>query len=412
MQIPSRVVMTQACAALAAHGLRTTLAALGIIVGTATIVAVLAIGEGNRRAAYEQIGALGIDNLFVRAPAPAPARDKPRIAAPLLTERDADAIRRAVPEARAVATVRSARVDVVAAGRRTTATVVGVSRDWARVGNVGVTDGRWLTALDSDRGARVAVVGASLARELFARAGAVGQEVKAAGTWYRVVGMLGDMGSRTAGEGSIQRFDPSISLMVPIRALDVSLGEHDSLNRVEEIAVRTGGGEELERTRAAIVRVLDHDRRPGSHDFDVVVPRALLDARLRSQRAFNAFVFAIGCLTLIIGGVGIMNVMLTIVTERAPEIGLRRAVGATERDIVAQFTSEAGLLSMAGAAAGIPLGVITASIIGHAAGWPIAVSAASMLLAFGLAFGAGLASGVYPALRAARLDPVVALRAD
>jgi putative ABC transport system permease protein len=399
-----RDVFAESIAALRAHYFRAALAASGLVVGVATIVTALAIGDGARRAATSEIGALGVTNLFVRRTQPAESNDKRRTApASPLTLGDARAIA-ALPGVVQVATTRGSKVDAVGAGRSAQVPLVGASRSWDRYAGVSLASGRWLSADDERGSRRVAVVGASIAAELLG--GRTSGRIRAAGDWFTVIGVLTPRGT---GRQALAGIDVDRALVVPMSAMDVSLGADDRIDRVDEIALTVGGAGEVERV-AALVRSLVERRRIGE-DVDVVVPRELLAARLRARRTFDVVLLALGALSLLISGIGIMNIMVANVTERTPEIGVRRAVGATRRDILAQFAAEATLLCVAGGAAGVPLGGVAAAVVSAAAGWPVAISPASIALALLLAIGVGLGFGLYPARAAAAVQPIDALRA-
>jgi len=406
----TRDLLGQAGAALVAHRLRATLSAVGIVCGVATVVAALAIGEGARREAIAEIGALGVENVLVRALPGEPPADRRRLPpAPALTLEDAQAIQATVAEVRSIGAVRSARVEVAANGRRRDGDLVGATMEWGAIAGVLPSRGRWLADVDLATRRRVAVLGSAVARDLFAGSDAVGREVRAGGTWHLVIGVLDQVGRPTARRQPIRRVDVNEAVIVPLGAMDVALGSGDAPDRVQEIAIRARGAAAVERVATAAAAALAR-RHPGAPSWEIVVPRALLEARLRAQRTFRAVLLAIGGLALAISGVGIMNIMLASVAERTHEIGVRRAFGARRREIVAQFALEAALLCLAGGVVGVPAGALLAVLAGLAGGWPIAISAASVLLALALAVGIGLSFGIYPARLAARLDPAAALR--
>lgn len=399
-----------AAASLLAHRLRATLSAIGVVFGVATVMTALAIGEGARHRALEEIASLGIDNVIVRAikrQAAGPVAEH----APELRLADAVSLRRAVPDAVAVGALRTSRSEIRTGTRRAPAAVAGVTREWIHVAEARVRAGRWLVERDQEERRRVAILGAELARVLYGSTDPLGDRVYAAGEWYRVIGVLlsVDRGASRVGAEAIDR-----CVIVPLGALDVSLGAADSVDRVAEIVLRVAGGHDVERAGEAAGRLLDrrHPRVPGAAKaYEIVVPRELLRARLRAQRTFNAVLLAVGALALLISGIGVMNIMLASVAERTQEIGVRRACGARRRDIVLQFAVESSLLCGAGGVAGLMLGAAFAWAVATAAGWPVALSVSGIAMALALASATGLAFGTYPACLAARLDPVDALRA-
>lgn len=398
----------QALAALLAHRLRAALSAIGIVFGIATVVTALAIGEGARRAALWEIGALGIDNIFVQATSPPPSGDRrQQPPAPVLSMDDARVIGDTVDGVVAIAAVRSARVEIRSEERGVRRQpdqwgwLTGVTPSWSRIVNMDLAAGRWLSADDERSRRRVAVIGDTLARQVFAAADPIGARVLAGGTWFVVVGRL---------RGQSARADAEPSLLVPLSTMDVSLGEGDTPERVQRIGIRLRGPSDVDRA-AQTVSALMARRHVDAPRYEIVVPRELLRARLRTQRAFDAVLVGIGLLALVISGVGIMNIMLASVAERVQEVGVRRAFGARRIEIVAQFAIEAATLCVAGGLVGVPLGAILSAVIAVAAGWPISVTPWAMLLALALAFGVGLGFGIYPARIAANIQPVEALRA-
>ena len=400
-------VIAQALAALAAHRLRALLSSLGIVVGVATIVAALAVGEGAHRRAVEEIGSLGVENIVIRA---VRSGERGRTRPPDLRLDDAAHLEASVPDAVAVASLRSAETEIRANGVHTGARMAGISLAWRDVTGIGPSAGRWFTPADMSRRHRVMILGRQLADVLYGGRNPVGERIVAAGDWYEIIGVF-DASQHAAGSGRLLPRDLSRVALVPLLTMDVSLGERDAVDRVEEIIVRVRQADAVE-PAAAVVRAIMRRRRPGeTPTYEVVVPRELLRARLRTERTFNAVLMAVGALALLISGIGIANIMLATVAERTNEIGVRRACGARRVDILAQFASEAALLAVSGGLVGLPAGALLACAIAAIAGWPVVVSIVSVVLALALAVIVGLLAGVYPARLAAAITPCEALRA-
>jgi putative ABC transport system permease protein len=287
--------------------------------------------------------------------------------------------------------------------------LVGATVSWPDVVGAELTAGRWLTLNDEVTRRRVAIIGPQLARDLFGAVDPIDSRVLAGGNWYYVVGRLRGR-ANTASNPANQGIDTDRSVVVPLTTMDVSLGEGDATDRVQEIGVRLSGSADVERASRVIWAVAAR-RHAANPAYELVVPRELLRARLEAQRTFDVVLIGIGALALIISGIGIMNIMLASVVERTQEIGLRRAVGAKRLDIVAQFAIESAAICIVGGVVGVPLGAVLSAIVAVAAGWPVSVSPGAVLLALALAGTVGVAFGVYPARLAAKIDPVDALRA-
>jgi putative ABC transport system permease protein len=393
--------------ALLAHPLRAGLASLGIVAGVATVVASMAVGEGARRTAIADIGALGVDNVFIRD---AVATDPSQTSAPELTRDDAAAIAGASAAIADVGLARVVRGEVSAAGGRQAAPIVGLTPSWSVILGLTPAAGRWIGTDDVRASRRVAVAGASLAAHLAPASPFVGADVTVNGDVFKVVGVL-PAGPAAAGAAATALFDPDESVLVPIDVMDARLGPDDDMDRVSLIALHARPGADVTAVAAMASRVLA-SRHQGAPSWEVVVPRELLQARMRAQRTFDVVLLATGALALFISGIGIMNIMLSTVTERTMEIGVRRAFGARRQEIVAQFALEAGVLCGVGGLLGVPSGAALAWAIARFAHWPVAVSPQAAVIAVGLAAAVGLGFGIYPARRAAGVDPVEALRAS
>jgi putative ABC transport system permease protein len=385
------------------HRLRSGLSILGVVFGVAAVVAMSSVGEGARREAVSQIGALGIDTVTVRG------KKGLRAGEAGLRGRDTEGLARVVPGVLAVAAVREAPLPVSVGSRRAeAAVVVGTEPEYARASRLTLAQGRFLADLDLQDRKRVAVLGAQVARSLFPLGDPKGERIFVAGDYYQVVGVLEGRARPGGKTGPIRTRDVNQAVFIPLPSLD--RGADARADGIDEIVLRVlepeGVGAAAEVVRAHLLR------QTGGEGFEVVVPREILRQKERTQRIFNVVTGAIAAISLLVGGIGIMNIMLASVAERTGEVGVRRAVGATERDIALQFLTESSLLTAAGGALGGVLGIVGSFVIQRFAGWPTALSPLLLLIALAMALAVGIGFGLYPARAAARLPPMEALRRE
>jgi putative ABC transport system permease protein len=398
-------------ASLAGHKLRSALTMLGMIFGVGAVIAMLAIGAGAERQALAMIESLGLRNVLVRARTFKDDELREIRAKSLgVSRRDASAIAEAVPGVEEAAP--RLAIDpykVMAAGADADAKVFGVSPRQAALAGLAVAEGRFLDPYDERDHAQVCVVGAAVRRQLFGYGPAVGRDLKVDDVWLEVVGVLADAGRTAESFEGVALGSPAHEIYVPISTARRKF-EHDPLaSPLSEIVVHLAPGVAAARTAALIDGLLAR-LHAGAADFELVVPEALLAQSRRTQRLFTAVMAAIAGISLLVGGIGIMNIMLATVLERTHEIGVRRAVGARRRDVQAQFLTEAFAISLLGGLVGVVMGVALARGVAAWAGWETVVTLPSVVLAAAVAIAVGLASGYYPARRAARLSPVEALR--
>jgi len=383
------------------HKLRSSLSILGVVFGVSAVVAMASVGEGARREAIAQIGALGIDTVTVRA-RPGTGGLPPAG----LRLGHAESIHAVVPGVAAVAPVREATVPVAGGGRSFEADAVGTTPDYRDAARLSLESGRFLAPLDLEDRKRVAVLGATVARALFPFGDVRGERVSIGGDWFEVIGVLEERAAAKGRPGPIRTRDVNRSILVPWPVLDH--GKDPRPDGVDELVIRVTKAEEVA-PAAEVVRSL-LVRTTGGSSFDVIVPREVLRQRERTQRIFNAVTGAVAAISLLVGGIGIMNIMLASVAERTREVGVRRALGATRRDIAAQFLVESSLLTAVGGVLGALLGVFGAILIQRLAEWPTALAPLMLMAALLMAVVVGLAFGLYPAWRAAQLQPMEALR--
>jgi len=304
-------------------------------------------------------------------------------------------------------------VEISALGSRLTPLVAAVSASYIDVYDIQIHKGRKLLTEDEIRAEPVCLIGESIYKEL-GRKGAVGEYLRIEGQLFRIVGVLRQAyETRVKKKGALLARDLNQMILIPF-------GSHDYLSHtgngidgrgVDEITVRLKQSDTQERYLSLLLRTMDiahHNVR----DYQTVVPRRLLQQARETQRIFNLVLAAIGGISLVVGGIGIMNVMLASVSERTREIGIRRAVGATPEDVVYQFLAEAIVLTSIGGVLGIGAGILCSWAIASFAGWSVAVTFAAVFIALATSIAVGLCAGVYPAFKAGQMDPVTALSAS
>lgn len=389
---------------LTQHKLRSILSALGIVFGVAAVIAMLSVGEGARREILAEVGRLGITRVSVRAGALSEETefDARALQSPGLTIADARAITEVCPTVASLAPLRERSEQIIRDNRRAEADVVATTPSFGRTEELVLRAGRFLTDTDVSEAKRVIVLGHDLSEALFPYQNAVGSRVRINADWYTVVGALeprevSRRGSRLAGR-NVNRV-----AFVPLSVVPEPAG------RVDEIAIRIDEADAV-RDSARLIESVVTRRHRGAKDFELVVPQELIAGYERARFQFNVVVGAVAAISLIVGGIGIMNIMLANVTERIREIGVRRSLGASRNDIVQQFLMEALLLTGSGGAVGVGLGAVASFAVSSYADWPTALSVRATVAAMFLALGTGIGFGLYPAIRASHQNPVEALR--
>ena len=396
---------------LAVHKLRSALTMLGMIFGVGAVIAMLSIGAGAERQALKMIQRMGLSNILVRT------RDyRPDELAEIrkksvgVSMRDAAGIEEAVPGAVFAGpkiTINPWRV--WAPGGKSEPKVYGVSWRHDELVHLDVGDGRFLSEADERTHAQVCVIGDAVRRDLFGWESAVGKDLKVNDVWLMVVGVLSTGAEAGGSFQGVSVGSTALEVYVPYTTALRKFDRDPMESPLSELVVKLADGTSPQRS-ASLVSALLGRLHGGATDFELVVPEALLEQSRKTQRLFNVVMGCIAGISLLVGGIGIMNIMLATVLERTREIGVRRALGARRRDIRFQFVVEAFALSAVGGLAGIVLGVAIAKIVAASAGWPTVVTFWSLALSTGVSAAVGLASGLYPAIRAASLDPIEALR--
>ncbi len=398
-----RDLIETATEALGRYRLRTSLSVVGVVLGVASVIAMMSVSEGAAREALAQVEALGLDNLVARSRPPGAAG-----AFRPLEAGDAARIAALVPGVDGAAALIDRHVRLHHDDRSTLGHAIGIEPGYQSATRLVPARGRLLTPFDERTSARTCVLGASLARRLFGYRDPVGASIGIGDSSATVVGVLAPNGTAARSGTSLAWRDIDEAALLPLSTLSGSSVMIASDQPVDEIWVKLLEGERA----VELSEVLGHalSRLDGGRDADLVVPRELLAQRQRTQRTFSIVIGSVAVLALLVGGIGIMNIMLTSVVERTREIGVRRTAGATRRDVARQFLAEALLMTMAGGLAGILLGVLVSVAIAAFAEWQTHVSAVAVLLAFISSCAVGLVFGIYPAMQAARLEPVDAMR--
>jgi putative ABC transport system permease protein len=392
--------------ALGRYRLRTALSVLGVVFGVAAVIAMMSVSEGAARDALQQVEALGVDNLVARSTGGVNAAGTLRRG---LVAEDAERAMALVPLVRTSSPLVLRYMTVRHAGRSATAPVVGVRANFESILRLTTWRGRFLSASDERTVARSCVLGSTLAEQLFGSRDPVGEWIHVAADEYQVVGVLRERGENPNGtSSSIAWHNLNQVAIVPLPTLTGRTIDVAPTQPVDEVWLQTSDGARTSELGAIFQRALE--RKHPAEDFTVVVPRELLAQRYRTQRTFSIVVGSVAALALLVGGIGIMNIMLTSVVERTREIGVRRTAGATRSDVRTQFLVETLLMTVCGGAIGILIGIGASWGIATFAGWTTHVSTTAVSLGFGVSFLVGLAFGLYPAMKAASLEPVDAMR--
>jgi putative ABC transport system permease protein len=402
------------------HKLRSLLTMTGMLFGVASVISMLAVGEGASHEALEQIKAMGPTNLMVRSQKPpqteATSTGSRRQALVYgLRYDDVDVIRAMFPQAEHVVPVRETPSSLRRGVHWSSSVVVGTVQEYLEVMNLSIEEGRWIAAIDVQRIDNCVVLGASAAGVLFPLENPIGKSIQAGDTQFTVIGVLAAVG-REASPGGVP-IDQCV--FVPITSSRSRFGDeirrvstgNEERTRVElnEIKMELASTEEVLPAALLLARILGVGERP-QDDVKMIVPLELLRQQEATARIFNTVLGAIAFISLLVGGIGIMNVMLATVTERTREIGIRRAVGAKKRHIVRQFLVETLVLSSGGGLLGVGLGFLTPPLITALSSNLTIIRLDDVLLAFGISTGVGVVFGLYPAWRAASMDPVESLR--
>ncbi|HOJ34486.1 MAG TPA: ABC transporter permease [Candidatus Hydrogenedentes bacterium] len=401
------------------HKLRSSLTMLGIVFGVASVIAMLSIGEGASKEALEQIRKLGSRNIIITSIKPVEDRQAAATTSFMsvygLYYEDEQRIREAFPQVVATAPIKLIRKEGRLFERALELRVVGTTPEWFELVKRRIVAGRPLLPRDIDKSSPVVVLTEYGARRLLATEETIGQLLRIGRDYFEVVGIVQ---SEEGGSSGIQMPDQEVDAYIPINVAKQRFGDIFTLvtsgsremERVElhQLIVETATNEDVEPTAAGISAMLQRFHK--KVDYRVDIPLALLRQAEATKRTFNIVLGSIAGISLLVGGIGIMNIMLANVTERTREIGIRRAIGAKRKQIVIQFLVETVVLSTIGGFIGILLGVAIPLAVTYLAKMPTVVTLWSLLLSVGISMSVGVIFGLYPAIRASNLDPIEALR--
>ncbi|MGH8014711.1 MAG: ABC transporter permease [Candidatus Zixiibacteriota bacterium] len=432
-----RLVFHVSLESFGAHKLRTFLTMLGVIIGVAAVVSMLSIGEGAKEEALQQISILGINNIIVNARIPdeTPSDERGLQRSPGLSLTDGENIAEFDELVSNVVPQRYEPITSVYSGsQEAKVRVVATIPEFTYSSSINVENGRFITDSDNDGYRQICVLGAKAKRQLFAFEDPIGKIVKIGDLDFTVVGIMQD---KYIGRGKVEGFelknfneDIYIPLNTATKKFDrLEAQKHSSFGgggmrfmfmeseteqkyntpEIDQLTISVTDLEYVSAVSKLISRILER-RHGGVEDYEIIVPESLLRQSQKTQQIFNIVMGAIAGLSLLVGGIGIMNIMLATVLERTREIGVRRAVGARRDDIMRQFLIEATMICLIGCFIGLVLGLLISKGISFYAGWPTIVSYYSIVLAIGVSTAVGIGFGIYPARKAANLDVIEALR--
>ena len=402
--------MLEALESLTSNKVRTALTMLGIIIGVGAVIAMLAIGNGTEQAIVGEIEGIGTNLLFVRTNYDDVTNPEP------LTIRDAEAIADPIfaPSVAASAPVIQGQAELTNAGNVINAIFVGVNEGYSNVQTVELSEGEFFSSSQISGLASAAILGTNVAEDLFGRSdGLIGETVRVAGQPFRVVGILKKEGGSGFGPS------PDDQILIPLTTAQTRLMSRSVKNQVDTIYVSAIDADSVKMAEEEVTNILRdrHNINLGENDFSILTQELFLDFASTITGVFTIFLGGVAGISLLVGGIGIMNIMLVSVTERTKEIGLRKAVGAKKKDILTQFLIESSLLSVIGGIIGIILGWLLSLGIGRIAAASDfmlnpAITLNSVLLATLFSAAVGLFFGIYPANRASQLEPIEALRRE
>ena len=392
-----------AWASLIANKLRSLLTMLGIIIGVAAVIALVSIGNGVKQDIEDSISSLGSNLLVVLPGAPrTPGARSSQGSMKSLKISDYEAIAK-LEGVKAASPMTNGSYVVIYQNKNWTTSVAGVNSNFQDVNNWTMTSGRFFSDKNAQNRERVAVVGQTVVKNLFADEDPVGKEIRVKNIPFRVIGVLKSKGNGTMGN------DQDDTVLIPYTTSMERVEGIDYLRRVYVVAKDDGGIDRLQADIENLLRVRHNIKDTNLDDFNIQNMKSIMETVAQTTGTFTLFLGAVAAISLVVGGIGIMNIMLVSVTERTREIGVRKALGATYSVIVTQFLIEAVVISLMGGFIGIAFGIGASKVIGMVSGMSTIVSVPTIIMSFAFSMAIGLIFGIYPARKAAKLNPIDAL---
>jgi putative ABC transport system permease protein len=387
---------------------------LGIIFGTASVIAMISIGEGAKKQAMAKYQDLGVSNIIIR--------DKDLTDADLeivrtkfsqgLSLDDAKAIREIVPGVQGVAPQSETKLDAMYGDKSSKATVIGVTPEVTSILNYRMDRGTFIDNDHYNRQLKVCILGANIARELFRYEDPLGKNIKLGDQWFEVTGVLKTKALFTETVGELAARDLNNDVYIPLSTFSKRIPKANTLSsELKQVTIKLSGSEKLMES-AGIIKSIINRRHFNNDDFSIIIPYELMEQEKKETRIYNLLLASIAAISLIVGGIGIMNIMLASVMERTQEIGIRRAVGGRRSDIMGQFVTEAMTMSLTGGFIGVFLGIVLSVGISLLTAVKTSLTLYSILIAFSFSVIVGITFGYLPAKRAADLKPIDSIRHD
>lgn len=400
-----------AISGLADHKFRSFLTMLGIIFGVASVIAMLSIGEGAKREAIAKYQDLGVNNIIIREKKLSDSEQEEVRAkfSPGLTLQDAEVIEEIVPGVSYIAAQAELNTDVKFHDKTVKSTVIGVTPTYLNMMNYVIEKGDYISPLQYDNRLKVCVIGKGVAQSLFQKENPIGQMIKIEDQWLEIIGVLESKTLFTETVGELAARDLNTDVFIPLTTFLNRFPRKVLENEIQQITVQINNSGRLVESSKLINEILQRHHFK-NEDYGIVIPYELLKQEEKERQIYNFLLGAIAAISLIVGGIGIMNIMLANVTERTREIGIRRSIGARKSDIMSQFVTEAVVISITGGIIGVILGVTLSLFVNVFTDVSTYIKAYSIFIAFAFSVVVGIGFGYLPAKNAANLEPVDSLR--